>query len=58
MNHFGDGKTELLFHHKETDPALMTARTWAMLGVNAFEDEEFERAVGRSKAEDVKAAAV
>lgn len=47
-----------MFHQKETDPALMTARTWAMLGVNAFEDEEFERAVGESKAEDVKVAVI
>ena len=47
-----------MFHQKETDPGLMTARTWAMLGVKPFEDKGFEKALGEGKSEDVQVPAI
>lgn len=41
MTHFGDGKTELAFHSKEKDPALMSARAWYNMGAVPFNDPEF-----------------
>jgi NADH dehydrogenase FAD-containing subunit len=38
ITHFGDGKSELLFSHRETDPALMCAGAWRSLGAKPFED--------------------
>ncbi|SPO05558.1 uncharacterized protein DNG_08245 [Cephalotrichum gorgonifer] len=46
VSHFGDGKTELLFFQKETDPALMSERTWRTMGVRPYEDPEFDLAEG------------
>ncbi|KAL1958743.1 hypothetical protein VTO42DRAFT_3862 [Malbranchea cinnamomea] len=38
ITHFEDGKTELLFHAKETDPALMSGDAWRALGAKPFDD--------------------
>lgn len=51
MNHFGNGRTELLVFQKETDPGLMTASTWLALGVTPFEDKGFDDAVGHGKSD-------
>ncbi|KAF1812368.1 FAD/NAD(P)-binding domain-containing protein [Eremomyces bilateralis CBS 781.70] len=41
VTHFGDGKTELVFPGKETDPALMCDGTWRHMGVTPFEDSSW-----------------
>jgi len=38
ITHFGDGDSELLFAHRETDPALMCAGAWRSLGAKPFDD--------------------
>ena len=58
MNHFGDGKTELLVFQKETDPGLMTASTWMALGVMPFEDKEFDEAVAYNKGDHTEVSEV
>jgi apoptosis-inducing factor 2 len=39
VTHFGDGRTELLFHMKEKDLALMAAASWKHMGSTPFEDD-------------------
>jgi hypothetical protein len=40
VTHFENGKTELLFPAKETDPALMCDDAWKTLGAIPFEDND------------------
>lgn len=58
MNHFGDGNTELLIFQKETDQALMCARTWWTLGVAPFEDKEFDAEVACNKGDNARVSLV
>ncbi|EEY23156.1 hypothetical protein D7B24_007600 [Verticillium nonalfalfae] len=40
ITHFGDGKTELLFHKQETDETLMVADVWRFMGATPYEDDD------------------
>ncbi|KAJ8123755.1 hypothetical protein O1611_g9520 [Lasiodiplodia mahajangana] len=48
VTHYGDGNSELLFHGKETDEALMSAMCWSRMGQKPFEDPYMEIESDRS----------